>query len=255
MKKKGFIFDIDGVIADTPHEAAWRESLNFLFTQRGDWEQIKHKTNYSAENFTTDLYRKEISGKPRIEGARSTLAYFHVPDPNENFLNEYCNFKQKIFLEKIEQGEFKVYDDAILFVLLEAKQKGGKLVAASSSKNANPILERINMFEFTKRNNLKFDFIDEGTSLLKLFDGNVCGIDVGKGKPDPGIFLKAAESIGLLPDECIVIEDAVNGVQAAKAGNFFCIGIARLNNEDELENANADIVTNDLKKIFKEIFQ
>ena len=127
-------------------------------------------------------------------------------------------------------------------------------MAASSSKNANLILERVNIFQFLKKNNLKPDFIDEKTTLLKLFDGNVCGIDAGKGKPSPEIFLKAADSVGLPSDDCAVVEDAVNGVKAAKAGNFFCIGIARLNNEKELEKANADIVTNDLRRIFGKIF-
>jgi beta-phosphoglucomutase-like phosphatase (HAD superfamily) len=252
VKKKGFIFDVDGVIADNPHEAAWRESLNFLFTERNNWKQVKHKTTYLAENFTTELYRKEISGKPRIDGARSVLKYFNVPDPDDKLLNEYCSFKQKIFLEKIGRGEFKIYDDAIHFIL-RAIENGGILVAASSSKNANQILERINISEFTGR--VKYDFIANDTSLFKLFNANVCGIDVSKGKPDPAIFLKAAEYVKLSPEECLVIEDAVNGVQAAKAGNFFCIGVARLNNENELVNANADIVTNDLKKIFNDIFK
>ena len=253
MKTKGFIFDIDGVIADTPHEAAWKESIQLLFFEKDNWKKIKPETNYSPEKFTTDLYREEVSGKPRIEGARSVLKYFNIPDPHEEYLKEYYEFKQEIFLQKIEQGVFKVYDDAIMF-LLSAKYLGGKLAAASSSKNANLILEKINMFELASKHNLKFDFINEQTNLLKLFDGNVCGIDTGKGKPEPGIFLEAAKSLNLSPDNCLVVEDAVNGVQAANAGGFFCIGIARLNNESELKNANADIVTNDLRKIFGEVF-
>ncbi|HSR17094.1 MAG TPA: HAD-IA family hydrolase, partial [Ignavibacteriaceae bacterium] len=232
MKKKGFIFDVDGVIADTPHEEAWRESLHLLLTERDDWKLIRHKTNYSLDKFTTDLYRKEISGKPRTEGARSVLKYFNVPDPNEKYVNEYCEFKQKIFSEKIEQGEFKVYDDAILF-LLEAKQKGGKLAAASSSKNANQILEKIDIGEYIKKDIFGYSFTGKSSNLLSLFDGNVCGIDLHQGKPNPEIFIKAAESIGINPEDCVVIEDAVSGVIAAINGNFYCIGIARLNNEAE----------------------
>lgn len=254
MKKKGFIFDVDGVIADTPHEEAWKESLFILFNEKDNWKQILPETNYSPERFSTDLYREEISGKPRNDGARSALKFFNVSDPDEIYLNEYCAFKQEIFLRKIERGEFKVYDDAILF-LLESKKRGGKLAAASSSKNANKILNRIDIYKFSQKNNYKSNFINEGTNLLHLFDGNVCGIDLSKGKPDPEIFSKAAQSIKLIPSDCLVVEDAVNGVQAAKAGNFFCIGIARLNNENELKKANADIVTNDLYKLFKDIFE
>ena len=76
MEKKAFIFDIDGVIADTPHEAAWKESLQLLFNEKDNWRQIKNKTNYNPAKFTTDLYREEVSGKPRIEGARISFDVF-----------------------------------------------------------------------------------------------------------------------------------------------------------------------------------
>ena len=90
--------------------------------------------------------------------------------------------------------------------------------------------------------------------MLSLFDGNVCGINVTKGKPDPEIFLKAAESVNLKSEECCVIEDAISGVQAAVQGNFFCIGVARHNDEEELRKNGAHIVTNDLCSIIEKIF-
>ena len=191
--KKGFIFDVDGVIADTPHEEAWRESLQFLFNERERWRQVLERTSYSPEKFTTELYRERISGKARIEGARSALAHFHVPDPDGSLLEEYCNTKQKVFLDKIAHGEFRVYEDALL-LLLEVKRKGGKIIAASSSKNADLILDKIFLDEWTRVHNLQYDFIGEGTTLLRLFDGNVSGGDSGKSKPDPAIFLRAAAS-------------------------------------------------------------
>ena len=157
--KKGFIFDVDGVIADTPHENAWRDSLHMLFTVNEKWKKIAAETTYRPEKFTTDVYAQLISGKPRVEGARSALAYFNVPDPDGKMLEEYCECKQEIFMHKIDRGEFMVFDDALM-LLLEARRKGGTLVAASSSKNANQILGRISLFEFAKRTDTAFDFID-----------------------------------------------------------------------------------------------
>jgi beta-phosphoglucomutase-like phosphatase (HAD superfamily) len=77
-------------------------------------------------------------------------------------------------------------------------------------------------------------------------------LDLHQGKPSPEIFIKAAESIRLNPEDCVVIEDAVSGVKAAVNGNFYCIGIARLNNEAELKLAGAQLITNDLKSIADE---
>jgi beta-phosphoglucomutase-like phosphatase (HAD superfamily) len=252
--KKGFIFDVDGVIADTPHEDAWRESLQFLFNERDRWRQILERTTYRPGRFTNELYREQISGKARIEGARSALAYFHVPDPDGSFLAEYCDTKQKVYLTKVERGQFKVYDDAI-HLLLEAKRRGIRILAASSSKNADLILDRISLLEWTNRNNMQFDSFGEDATLLRVIDGNVSGGDSAKSKPDPDIFLRAAANAKLTPEECLVVEDAVNGVRAAKSGHFFCIGIARLNNEEELREAKADLVTNDLRTIFKDILE
>ena len=250
--KRGFIFDVDGVIADTPHEEAWRESLRFLFREKDTWKHLLRRTSYSPERFTPNLYREQISGKTRIEGARSALAYFHVPDPDELLLKEYCETKQKVYLQKIAHGEFRVYDDAIL-LLLEAKRKGAKILAASSSKNAGLILDNISMNEWQRTHNVQYDSIDASTTLLRLFDGNVSGGHGRRSKPDPDIFLHAAASGTLTPGDCLVIEDAPNGVQAAKRGHFFCVGIARANNERELREANADIVTNDLRNILAEL--
>ncbi|MBN1348062.1 HAD-IA family hydrolase [candidate division KSB1 bacterium] len=252
--KSGFIFDVDGVLVDTPHEQAWRESFQNLFETKPHWKKLLQNANYAPEKFSTDLYRTQISGKTRYEGAQAVLDYFSVPDPDGTLLDEYCRAKQQLVLTKIETGDFKVFDDALLF-LMNAKARGAKLVAASSSKNATPLLEKINILRFAETNKLDFPFLNRSTTLLSLFDGNVCGIDLEKGKPEPEIFMKAAESIRLSPAQCLVVEDAVSGVQAAINGGFFCIGIARLNDEKELRDAGAHIVTDDLRTVFSSVFE
>ena len=71
----------------------------------------------------------------------------------------------------------------------------------------------------------------------ETFDTVISGLDVAKKKPDPEIFLLAAEKLGLAPSECLVVEDAVNGVAAAKAGGFRCLGITTSFTPEELSGA------------------
>ncbi|MGE5861131.1 MAG: HAD family hydrolase, partial [Ignavibacteria bacterium] len=242
---------VDGVIADTPHESAWRESLQILIENRDNWKKYLRDSSYSPGKFTTELYQELISGKPRFQGAKSVLDYFGIKDLDNTFAYEYCEFKQTVFLKKIKKGEFNVFNDALFFLIM-VKSNGAKIAAASSSKNANLILEKIDIGEYIKKDILGYSFTGKSSNLLSLFDGNVCGIDLHQGKPNPEIFIKAAESIGLNPEDCVVIEDAVSGVKAAINGNFYCIGIARLNNEAELKLAGAQLITDDLKNIVDE---
>jgi hypothetical protein len=92
----------------------------------------------------------------------------------------------------------------------------------------------------------RYSFIGPETTLLDMFDANVCGRDFARGKPDPEIFLTAAAALQLPPLECVVVEDAPSGVQAAKSGGMACVGIARLNDQALLEMAGADWVVTSL---------
>ena len=82
-----------------------------------------------------------------------------------------------------------------------------------------------------------------------MFDANVCGRDFAHGKPAPDIFLAAAAELGLPPGQCVVIEDAQSGVQAAKAGGMACIGVARLDDIALLQAAGADWVVTSLDEL------
>jgi beta-phosphoglucomutase-like phosphatase (HAD superfamily) len=72
------IFDVDGVLADSPHEKAWRESLRRLM--ESSWRRIRDRTTWSPDAFTSHVYQQYVSGKPRMSGARAALDHFHVPD-------------------------------------------------------------------------------------------------------------------------------------------------------------------------------
>ena len=65
---QGAIFDVDGVLVDSPHEKAWRESLRELM--EGEWNEIRGRTTWSPAAFTPQVYQKQMSGKPRMSGAR-----------------------------------------------------------------------------------------------------------------------------------------------------------------------------------------
>ena len=74
---RGAIFDVDGVLVDSPHEKAWRESLRELM--ESDWSDIRDQTTWSPDAFTPAVYQEHVSGKPRLAGARAALDYFGVP--------------------------------------------------------------------------------------------------------------------------------------------------------------------------------
>jgi beta-phosphoglucomutase-like phosphatase (HAD superfamily) len=235
---QGAIFDVDGVLVDSPHELAWREALKELL--EGDWRDIRDQTSWSAERFTTQVYQQVLAGKPRLAGARAALEYFGVPEVDLR-TEQYAAAKQEHVLQLIEQGRFRAFPDALRFILA-VKDSGIRVAAASSSKNAKLLLERIRLDTFTAEQRLEYGFLNQGMTLEELFDADISGRDFPRGKPDPMIFLAAAEELGLSPEVCFVVEDATSGVQAAKAGGIAAIGVARLGDQQQLADIGADLV-------------
>ena len=82
-----------------------------------------------------------------------------------------------------------------------------------------------------------------------MFDVDVSGRDFAHGKPDPEIFLTAARELGVEPADAFVAEDAVNGIQAAKAGGFGALGVSRADDVDALAAEGADVVVTDMGEI------
>ena len=245
MGFRGAIFDVDGVLVDSPHEQAWREGLRQLM--ENEWSDVRPQTSYAPEKFTPEIYQRVMSGKPRYAGARAVLEYFGVPDP-ERRAQEYGDRKQVMIVDLIEAKEFEEYPDALRFVLA-VKEAGILIAAASSSKNAGAFLRLVRLDEFAEREGLSYDFLRPGYTLLDILDADVSGRDFEQGKPHPEIFLTAAEELGLTPSDCFVVEDAANGVQAAKAGNMAALGLARAEDEELLEDAGADLVVTTLDDV------
>jgi beta-phosphoglucomutase len=241
----GAIFDVDGVLVDSPHEAAWRDT--FAELMENEWADIRDQTTWTPEAFTPQVYQQVLSGKPRMEGALAALEHFGVPDPAER-VSAYADLKQEMVVELIEAGKFSAYPDALRF-LLAVKDMGIKVAAASSSKNAGLFLRQIRLDEFAAREGLHFDWIEDGLTLLAAFDVDISGRHFEHGKPHPAIFLTAAQELGVDPHAAFVVEDAVSGIQAAKAGEFAALGVARHDDEAALSAEGADVVVTTLDDV------
>ncbi|HEU4897290.1 MAG TPA: HAD-IA family hydrolase [Actinomycetota bacterium] len=245
MAFQGAIFDVDGVLVDSPHELAWRESFRRLMET--EWREVRDQTNWTPERFTPAVYQQVMAGKPRMAGARAAMEYFGVPDA-EARAEQYAAAKQEQIIRLIEEGRFMAFPDALRFILV-VKGMGLRVAAASSSKNARLFLERIRLDLFAAEQRLEYGFIRSGMTLHEVFDADISGRDFPRGKPDPAIFLTAAEELGLEPGDCFVAEDATSGVQAARAGGMAALGVARLDDRDLLAEAGADLVVTTLDDV------
>lgn len=212
------IFDVDGVLLASPHERAWREALQGFA---------------EPDRFTTALYQAHVAGKPRLSGARAALEALGVPDA-ERQAAAYAERKQERLEALIAAGSVEAYADALRFVQAVGAL-GWPMAAASSSKNANRMMQPIRLAS--------------GQGMLDAFSANVCGRDLHRGKPDPEIFLLAAVELGMLPEHCFVVEDAPAGIEAARAGGMAALGIARLGDAALLQAAGADLVVTSLDDV------
>jgi beta-phosphoglucomutase len=174
-----------------------------------------------GKNFTVEDYQRKVDGIPRTDGARAILTDF-----SDNRLKEATDKKQKYFLEFLKKDKIPVFKTTVIFIK-ELIENNIKTAVISSSKNCPYVLER--------------------AKLNKLFNVRISGNDITKGKPDPEIFLMATERLRLKPIDCIVVEDAVLGVEAAERAGMFCIGIDRHNTPEKLKKAN--VVIKDLSEI------
>jgi len=218
MEFHAAIFDVDGVLVASPHERAWREAL---------------KGYADPSRFTTEFYQAHVAGKRRLDGALAALEGLGVPHA-ANYAGTYAERKQAIIDDLIESGSFNAFPDAVRFAA-GLSAAGLKLALASSSRNADAMLQRLSL--------------PDGRNLLSIFDADMSGRQVPRGKPDPALFLLAADAVNMPPMECVVVEDAPAGVKAAHAGGMASVGIARLHDEALLEEAGADLVVDSLDQV------
>jgi len=188
MNRKGFIFDLDGVIVDTAkyHFLAWKtlaEGIGVEFTE---------------------IQNEQLKGVSRKKSLEKILEWGDKTLSEEDF-DRLMRLKNEDYLSHIEHMKADEILDDVPKVLdfLIAKQQ--PLALGSASKNAHTILEKVHLLE-------KFEAI---------VDGN--GVTIGK--PNPEVFLNAAKLLKVNPSDCIVFEDAIAGIQAANAADMISIGI------------------------------
>ncbi|MDN3620733.1 beta-phosphoglucomutase [Polaribacter undariae] len=190
--KKGFIFDLDGVIVDTAkyHYLAWKKlanELGFEFTK----EQNELFKGVSRKRCLEILL--EIGNRTATQEEFDTW----MIEKNVDYLK---------YIENMDASEILPDVPKVLAFL---KGQNIPIALGSASKNAQPILEKV--------------------GLLHYFDAIVDGNNVTKAKPDPEVFLLAAKQLGINATDCVVFEDAVAGVEAANAAKMISIGIGDKN--------------------------
>lgn len=204
---KAFIFDLDGVIVDTAkfHFVAWRRLANEL-----GFDFTEHQN-------------EQLKGVSRKESLDLILSWGGVTLSDED-KELWMTRKNDWYLALVNTMTADDILPGTLDFLDQLKANHIKIGLGSASKNAVMILERV--------------------GILNYFDSIMDGTKTTKSKPDPEVFLKAAEELGVTPTEAYVVEDAEKGVQAAKRGGFQCLGIGT---KDVL--VEADIVVTGLDKV------
>ncbi|WP_035104433.1 beta-phosphoglucomutase family hydrolase [Desulfohalovibrio reitneri] len=235
---KGVVFDLDGVITDTAgvHADSWEKMFNDFLQ---DYAERNNVPFLPFDKY--DDYQKYVDGKPRYAGVKSflesrgiKLSYGTPEDsPDEETICGLGNRKNDIFQAILKEKGPEVFQTSVAFVE-SLRAEGLKVAVASSSKNARLVLEL--------------------AGLDGLFDTVVGGIRSAElqlaGKPEPDIFVTAAKELGLWPGECMVVEDAISGVQAGRAGNFgLVLGVSRTTSPELLRRFGADKVVQDLSEI------
>ncbi|MEV8150747.1 HAD-IA family hydrolase [Arthrobacter sp. NPDC080031] len=223
------LFDLDGVLTPTAvvHEQAWQELFDGYLAETG------HPEGYQESD-----YFDHIDGKPRFDGVRDFLTSRGITlpegptddDPANTSVQGLGNRKNRIFNEIVDSRGVEPYAGSVRFIHA-ALELGLKLAVVSSSRNAPAVLKAAGLDGY----------------FPVVVDGQVAAAVGLPGKPDPATFRYAAELLDVPPAGCVVVEDAVSGVQAGSAGNFRAvIGVDRGAGHQTLLDAGATFVVDDL---------
>lgn len=188
MKYQAVIFDLDGVICftDRYHYLAWKKMADELGV------------------YFDETINNRLRGVSRMESLKIILENYDGSLTEEEKL-ALAEKKNRFYVELLSQMTEKDLSVEVAETLERLRQKGIKLAIGSSSKNAKYILERLGLKDY-------FDAVSDGTN-------------ISRSKPDPEVFLKAAEFLQKKPAECLVVEDAKAGVAAAHNGGFDSAGL------------------------------
>ena len=198
---KAFIFDLDGVIVFTDkfHYMAWKKMADDMGIYFD--EEINHRLRGVSRMASLEIILERYEGE-QLSDARKL---------------ELCTYKNDIYRSYLSTMTPSDVTDEVRSTLRELRDRGYKIALGSSSKNAKYILEQVGLTD-------AFDAVSDGTNITRS-------------KPDPEVFLKAAEFLGLDPSVCAVVEDAEAGIDAANAGGFTSVGIHEASKYDKADIA------------------
>ena len=232
------LFDLDGVLTDTArvHAASWKTMFDAFLKQRAETNSEPFKA------FEVDPdYRLYVDGKPRYDGVRDFLKSRDIElpegDPSDPPEREtVCglgNRKNKMVEQAIETVGVDAYPGSVKLVR-HVLERGIRTAVVSASANCAAVLEV--------------------AQISDLFEVRVDGVVLEErklaGKPAPDSFLEAARQLGVEPARAVVVEDAIAGVEAGRAGNFgLVVGVSRKQDEAALAENGADIVIHDLAEL------
>jgi beta-phosphoglucomutase family hydrolase len=232
------LFDLDGVLTATAkvHAACWKKLFDEFLEERAK------AAGEPLKPFDIDSdYKLYVDGKLRYEGVRSFLGSRGIdlpegtPDESPNSETE-CglgNRKDALVHEVLEADGVEVYEGSVRLVE-QVRSRGIRTAVVSASKNCKIVMEAARISHL-------FD---------QVVDGEVAERLRLPGKPKPDTFLTAAERLGVVPERAVVVEDAISGVQAGRAGGFgLVIGVDRKGDPESLRQSGADIVVKDLSEL------
>ena len=232
------IFDLDGVVTKTArvHAASWKRLFDDYLQQRAHGEGVPFVPFDAAGD-----YFEYVDGKPRYDGVKSFLASRGIELPwgtpqDPGTAETVCglgNRKNVWFTAELRDNGVEPYHST-LDLIRTLRARGFKTAIISSSKNCAVVLDAV--------------------GATALFDAAIDGVEsarIGiKGKPAPDIFLEAARRLGVEPARAVVVEDAISGVVAGRAGGFaFVIGVNRRGDPARLADAGASLVVADLAEV------
>lgn len=213
------VFDLDGVVTDTAkfHFQAW--------------------SKLAKEEFNLDLpasFETNLKGISRTESLEAILKFGDLLDKySKEEVQNLANKKNDYYVEAISKLTKEDILPGISKLLTDLKANGVKLAVASASKNAPFILEKL--------------------GLAHVFDAVADPAKVKAGKPAPDIFLAGAKAVGVAPNQCVGVEDAIAGVSAIKAADMVAVAVG---DKDELRQADCVVPTtrNFTYQLFSDVF-
>jgi len=234
-----WLFDLDGVLTDTAsvHAAAWKETFD-------DFLRRRDGPGFTPFDAAGD-YERYVDGKPRYDGVRDFLASRHIvlpdgsPDdpPGDGTVAAVGNRKNELVLARLARGEVTAFPGSRALVLA-LRQRGVPRAVVSASENCDAVLRSAGIDDL-------FDAVVDGTVTRQRHL---------RGKPAPDTYLAAAAELHVPPGKAAVVEDALAGVEAGRAGEFgLVVGVARHVPADELRRAGADVVVGDLGELVQDL--